>query len=162
MARRKVSPYTRQAAPSTSQSPSVKDYGSAREYYNRRYEEVDKKRRYAGLYEDSTKSHRDRMERLWREYATYTCLMLVWSLHLLTTFFRYCEVVNIDPYYTLKKSPADRIHNFFHWMCKEYTVKKVSSVLTYWRQLSQVYIKYKGRRISPLVLEQVSEVRYLH
>ncbi len=76
------------------------------------------------------------------------------------TSFRYCKVVNIDPYHTLKKSPAGRINNFFHWMCNEYTVRKVSSVTTYWHQLSQVYIKYKGRRISPLVLKKVYEVRY--
>ena len=67
-------------------------------------------------------------------------------------------MVNIDPYHMLKKSPAGRINNFFHWICNEYTVRKVSSVTTYWHQLSQVYIKYKGRRISPLVLKKVYEV----
>ena len=72
---------------------------------------------------------------------------------------RYCKVVNINPYHTLKKSPAGRINNFFPWMCNEYTVRKVSSVTTYWHQLSQVYIKYKGRQISPLVLKKVYEVR---
>ena len=71
---------------------------------------------------------------------------------------RCCELVNIDPYHTLKKSPAGRINNFFHWMCNEYTVKKVSSVTTYCHHLSQVYIKYKGRRINPLVLKKVYEV----
>ncbi|KAL8706328.1 MAG: hypothetical protein Q9201_000611 [Fulgogasparrea decipioides] len=40
-------------------------------------------------------------------------------------------------------------------MCNKYTVKKASSVTTYWRQLSQVYIKYKGRRINPLVLKTI-------
>ncbi|KAL9098052.1 MAG: hypothetical protein Q9163_006211 [Psora crenata] len=50
------------------------------------------------------------------------------------------------------------IINFFHWMCNKYTVLKVSSVITYWRQLSQVYIKYKERRISPLVLKEVYEL----
>jgi len=72
---------------------------------------------------------------------------------------RYCKLVNIDPYHTLKKSPAGRINNFFHWICNEYTVRKVSSATTYWHQLSQVYIKYEGRRISPLVLKKVYEVR---
>ena len=67
---------------------------------------------------------------------------------LTTNLSRYCKVVNINPYHTLRKALADRINNFFHWLCNEYTVKKVSSVITYWRQLSQVYIKYKGRRIS--------------
>lgn len=81
------------------------------------------------------------------------------SLYSSATLSRYCDEVNIDPYHTLTKSPAGRIMNFFHWMCNKYTVPKVSSVTTYWRQLSQVYIKYKGRRISPLVLKEVYEVR---
>ena len=72
---------------------------------------------------------------------------------------RYCGEVDIDPFHTLKKCPAGRIMNFFHWVCNKYTVQKVSSVITYWRQLSQVYIKYKGRRISPVVLKEVYEVR---
>ena len=55
-------------------------------------------------------------------------------------------------------SPALLLNNFLHWMCNEYTVRKISSVTTYWHQLSQVYIKYKGRRISPLVLKKVYEV----
>ena len=80
------------------------------------------------------------------------------SLYSPVTLSRYCEEVNIDPYHTLKKSRAGRIMNFFHWMCNKYTVKKVSSVTTYWHQLSQVYIKYKGRRINPLVLKDVFEV----
>ena len=50
---------------------------------------------------------------------------------LTVVFSRYCEVVKIDPYYTLKTSPPDGINNFFHWICNEYTVKKVSSVMTY-------------------------------
>lgn len=49
----------------------------------------------------------------------------------------------MDPYHTLKKSPAGRINNFFHWICNEYTVRKVSSVTTYWHQFSQVYINTK-------------------
>ncbi|KAG8531641.1 uncharacterized protein KY384_003272 [Bacidia gigantensis] len=136
MVRRKVPHHAPRAASTTSHSPTAKDHVSARDYYKRRYEEMDKKRRSTGLYEDSTKSHMNRMEGLWKEY---------------------CKVVNVDPYHTLKKSPAGRINNFFHWMCNEYTVRKVSSVTTYWHQLSQVYIKYKGRRISPLVLKKVYE-----
>ena len=77
---------------------------------------------------------------------------------LTTNLSRYCKVVDIDPYHTLRKAPAGRINNFFHWVCNEYTVGKVSSVTTYWHQLSQVYIKYKGRQISPLVLKKVYEV----
>ncbi|KAI4209059.1 MAG: hypothetical protein LQ351_007980, partial [Letrouitia transgressa] len=43
-------------------SPTAKDHVSAHDYYNRRYMEVDKKRRVTGLYEDSTKSQMNRME----------------------------------------------------------------------------------------------------
>ncbi|KAL9606939.1 MAG: hypothetical protein Q9167_008096, partial [Letrouitia subvulpina] len=70
MARHKVLHYNPQAASSTSKSPSAKEHGSTGEYYNRRYKEVDKKRRCMRLYEDSTESYRDRMEKLWREYVT--------------------------------------------------------------------------------------------
>jgi len=98
------------------------------------------------------------MEGLWKEYVEYPSLPAQNSSYLPATLSRYCKVVNIDPYHTLKKSPAGRINNFFHWMCNEYTVRKVSSVTTYWHQLSQVYIKYKNRRISPLVLKKVYEV----
>ena len=43
-------------------------------------------------------------------------------------------------------------------MCNNYSVKKISSVETYWHQLSQLYIKWKGRRISPLTLKQIYNV----
>ena len=51
-----------------------------------------------------------------------------------------------------------RIKNFFHWMCNSYSVKKISSVETYWHQLSQLYIKWKGRRINPLTLKEIYNV----
>ena len=66
--------------------------------------------------------------------------------YLLTHPPRYCKFMDIDPYHTLKKPGAPRIINFMHWLCNTYTLRKVSSVTTYWRQLSQVYIKYKARR----------------
>lgn len=91
-----------------------------------------------------------------RNAPSFTLYRFIYSSASLS---RYCKVVNIDPYHTLKKSSAGRINNFFHWVCNEYTVRKVSSVTTYWHQLSQVYIKYKGRRISPLMLKKVYEVR---
>jgi hypothetical protein len=40
---------------------------TAREYYNARYENVNKKHRSTSLYADVTKSHIDRLEGLWRE-----------------------------------------------------------------------------------------------
>jgi len=69
MVRRKVLRHAPQAASSTAHSPTAKDHVSARDYYNRRYKEVDKKRRSTGLYEESTESHMNRMEGLWREYV---------------------------------------------------------------------------------------------
>lgn len=69
MVRRRVPHHAPQAASSPANPPTSKDHVSARDYYNRRYEEVDKKRRCRGLYEGSTESHRDRMEGLWKEYV---------------------------------------------------------------------------------------------
>ena len=76
MVRRKVPRHGPQTTSSTANSPTSKDHLSARDYYNRRYEEVDKKRRCRGLYEGSTESHRDRMEALWREYVDCPPFML--------------------------------------------------------------------------------------
>lgn len=82
-------------------------------------------------------------------------LVLTW----LTLYLpRYYDTVNIDPYHTLKTSMEGRIKNFFHWMCNNYSVKKISSVETYWHQLSQLYIRWKGRRINPLTLKQIYNV----
>jgi len=70
MTRRKVPRHAAPAPSTTSQlPPTAKDHVSARDYYNRRYKEVDKKRRSTGLYEDSTESHMNRMEGLWKEYV---------------------------------------------------------------------------------------------
>ncbi len=74
MVRRKVLRPPPRAASSTAHSPTVKDHVSARDYYNRRYKEVDKKRRSTGLYEESTESHMNRMEGLWKEYVEYPSL----------------------------------------------------------------------------------------
>lgn len=131
-----------------------------RDYYNRRYREVDKKRRCTGLYEESIKSHISRMEGLLRQYVKCPPLAIYRSFYSQMTLSRYCKLVNNDPYYTLKKSPAGRINIFFLWMYNEYIIRKVSFVTTYWHQLSQVYTKYKGRRIGLLVLKKVYEVCY--
>lgn len=79
MVRRKV-PHHVQPASTTTQSPTAKGHVSARDYYNRRYKEVDKKRRITGLYEDSTESHMNRMEGLWKEYAKFPSLHAPWVL----------------------------------------------------------------------------------
>ena len=130
---------------------------SAREYYNQRFEKIDKNHRSTTLYADTTNFHIDRIEGLWRTRSVsfnVPSLMIV----LRSSFSRYCEVVNIDPYHTLKKSTEGRIKNFFHWLCNNYSVKKISLVKTYWHQLSQLYIKWKGRRINPLSLKQIFDV----
>jgi len=44
---------------------------------------------------------------------------------------RYCKIVNIDLYYTLKRSTESWIKNFFHWLCNNYSVKKISSIEIY-------------------------------
>lgn len=64
MVRRKVPRYALRAASTTSNSPPTKDYISAYNYYNRRYKEVDKKRRFTRLYEDSKELYINRIEGL--------------------------------------------------------------------------------------------------
>ena len=72
---------------------------------------------------------------------------------------RYCGVVEVDPYHTLKMSIVGRFKNFLHWMCNEYSVKKVSSVETYWHNLSQLYIEWKGCRMNPVHQREIYAVR---
>ena len=56
-------------------------------------------------------------------------------------------------------SIVGRFKNFLHWMCNEYSVKKVSSVETYWHNLSQLYIEWKVRRMNPVHQREVYAVR---
>ena len=68
MARRKALLHTqREDANSSCPSTSTRSQLSAREYYNARYEQVDKCHRSTTLYADVTNSHIDRLEGLWRE-----------------------------------------------------------------------------------------------
>lgn len=129
----------------------------AREYYNQRFEKIDKTHRSITLYTDIINFHIDRIERLWRRSISFHVHFL---MILLTSsfFFKYCEVVDIDFYYTLKKSTKSRIKNFFHWLCNNYSVKKISSIEIYWHQLSKLYIKWKDRRINSLTLKQIFDV----
>jgi hypothetical protein len=65
------------------------------------------------------------------------------SRHLRTRYLtplRYCSVITRDPRQTLQERATARIENFLHWLVKIYTIKKTSTVTTYWRQLSQLYI----------------------
>ena len=80
MVRRKAPRHAPRAACTTSHSPTAEHCVSARDYYNRRYKEVDKKRRSTGLYEDSTESHMNRMEGLWKEYVECPSLHASWIL----------------------------------------------------------------------------------
>ncbi len=84
MVRRKVLGQALRAASAATHSPIAKDHVSSREYYNRRYEEVDKKRRSTGLYEDSTESHINRMEGLWKEYVECSSLHASWVMILIS------------------------------------------------------------------------------
>jgi len=83
MVRRKVLGQAPRATSSATHSPTAKDHVSAREYYNRRYKEVDKKRRSTGLYEDSTESHINRMEGLWKEYVECPFFHASWVIILI-------------------------------------------------------------------------------
>ena len=85
-------------------------------------------------------------------------LLSLYGFYWLMNLVKYCKMMNIDSYHTLKKVSAERINNFFHWIYNEYTVWKVSSVIMYWHQLNQVYIKYKGQWISLLMLKKVYKV----
>ena len=68
MARRKALLHAQhQHANSSHASPSTRSPLSVREYYNARYEKVDKSHRLTTLYADVTNSHIDRLEGLWRE-----------------------------------------------------------------------------------------------
>jgi integrase len=72
---------------------------------------------------------------------------------------RYCKEVGIDPYYTLKRRKEGRFRNFFRWYCDSFSVKKVSSMETYWHNLSQLYTKVKdGKKMNVLTLRRIYEV----
>lgn len=69
MARRKKLPYAPQQASNLTHDASKATTRnlSDREYYNTRYEEVDKNHRSTTLFEPSTDLQIDRQERLWKE-----------------------------------------------------------------------------------------------
>ncbi len=80
-------------------------------------------------------------------------MFILWWFYSRRRSSRYCSVINIDSYYTLKKFTKSRIKNFFHWLCNNYSVKKISSIEIYWHQLSQLYIKWKSQWINSLILK---------
>ena len=66
---------------------------------------------------------------------------------------RYCSLFELEPRGTPKECAIARIENFLHWMLKQFTIKKTSTVTTYWRQLSQLHIMWWDYRIAPDVLK---------
>ena len=153
MARRKI--------PARPRAPNLTSSDAAHDYYNDQYHQVDRRHQSTGLYADTTNTHIDRIEGLWREYAPPVSSFPGGRLIVLadlTRLLRYCGVVRIDPQHTLWKAVQGRIKNFFRWHCDHFSVRKTSSVSTYWHQLSQLYIKWKGRRMNPLLLKQIFDV----
>ena len=70
---------------------------------------------------------------------------------------RYCSLPHhhLNPHQTLEQCSTARIENFLHWILQTYTIKKMSTVTTYWRQLSQLHIVWTHRRIEPNILKQI-------
>lgn len=67
MARRKALLHAQKQDANSSHASSTRSQLSAREYYNARYEKIDKYHRSTTLYADVTNLHIDRLEGLWRE-----------------------------------------------------------------------------------------------
>jgi hypothetical protein len=47
------------------------------------------------------------------------------------------------------------MENFLHWVVGTCTIKKTSTVTTYWRQLSQLHITWWQCRLSPQTLKEI-------
>lgn len=75
------------------------------------------------------------------------------------TLQRYCDKFQLDPQETLRECATARMENFLHWLLRTYTIKKTSTLTTYWRQLSQLYIMWTQRRMDPAVMRQIFVVR---
>ena len=69
--------------------------------------------------------------------------------------------MRLDPRRTLKKCQTARIESFLHWYLKQNNVEKTSALETYWKQLSQLHVKWTGKRIRPQTLRRVHVVRSL-
>ena len=119
---------------------------------NERFERVSKGPQPSALYADTTEYHISRLERIWTEFVS-PCVYVRSFANLY--FIRYCDIIKLEPQSTLTNCCPARAENFLHWMLENYTVKKVSSVETYWHQLSQLYIKWTGHRMEPLLLKQI-------
>ncbi|KIW36296.1 hypothetical protein, variant 3 [Exophiala oligosperma] len=100
----------------------------------RKYEEALSETRPTTLYAPNTIYHVERIQRLFEEY---------------------CDKVHLDPKETLGERGTARMENFLHWLLQTFTIKKTSTVTTYWRQLSQLYIMWTQRRMDPAVMRQI-------
>ncbi|OQV11319.1 hypothetical protein CLAIMM_15173 [Cladophialophora immunda] len=72
-------------------------------------------------------------------------------------FEQYCELraPKIDPRRTLEACEAAQFVTFLHWLCKNFTIKKTNTVITYWRQLSQIHIVWFRRRMDPFIMKEI-------
>ncbi|KAL6240254.1 hypothetical protein RBB50_012849 [Rhinocladiella similis] len=100
----------------------------------RKYEEALSETRPTTLYAPNTIYHVERIQRLFEEY---------------------CGKVQLDPKVTLRECATARMENFLHWLLQTFTIKKTSTLTTYWRQLSQLYIMWTQRRMDPAVMRQI-------
>ncbi|KAK4934372.1 hypothetical protein LTR10_024348 [Elasticomyces elasticus] len=105
-----------------------------RDLLEQKYDEALSETRPTTLYAENTVYHVERIQRLFEEY---------------------CGRFQIDPKSTLRECATARMENFLHWVLQTYTVKKTSTVTTYWRQLSQLYIMWTRRRMDPAVMRQI-------
>ena len=126
---------------------------AARKDLNERFDRVAQGPQLTQLFADSTEYHIDRLQRLWNEYAYHFTFFLF-----LMIYSRYCELVDLEPQTTLITCCTAWAENFLHWLLENHTMKRVSSVETYWHQLSQLYIKWKGHRMEPLLLKKIYAV----
>jgi hypothetical protein len=125
----------------------------SRDFLQQKYDQALSELRSTTLYAETTVSHLNRIANLFTEFVTPS------PLHQVAKDFayvlRYCSIAQLDPRETLRQCEPARMENFLHWMVKVYTIKKTSSVTTYWRQLSQLHIIWWKYRIEPHTLKQI-------
>ncbi|KAJ9607050.1 hypothetical protein H2200_008122 [Cladophialophora chaetospira] len=105
-----------------------------RRYLEDKYDEALSQTRPTTLYAEKTIYHVERIQRLFEEY---------------------CDVLDLDPRTTLQECATARMENFLHWLLQTYTIQKTSTLTTYWRQLSQLYIMWTRSRMEPAVMRQI-------
>ncbi|QGA17395.1 hypothetical protein EYB26_005066 [Talaromyces marneffei] len=106
----------------------------SREVLQQKFDQALTETRATTLYAETTKCHIERMEKFWTEY---------------------CAIFALEPRKTLRECQTARIENFLHWVVTTCTIKKISTVTTYWRQLSQLHITWWQCRVSPQTLKEI-------